>query len=927
MSNRIKRTILPFIVFASLILLCLYFITIYKSNPPADPLKAVPVNASLIIKVNDYQSLLKKTYVNNAIWNELKEIPDFRRIDRQLRMLDSLYTNVPEVTQILDHSPSYISAHLTGKDQISLMHVFRLPARYTDKKISDLIARFVLNAGTINERKYEGTTIHEIVLLKESLIKNFSFAISHDILIVSFSAILLEDAIRQLQSDESLELVSGFRKIYSTAGKNVAANIFVNLQQFPKTLSVFTKSDYKAEVRSFKNFANWAEMDVNLLSEIWLMNGFIGTADSTSSLASIFLDQAPQRLTADEILPATVGTFITISTSDIGKYTANYMNYLRNQGLFTGYNNTLQSLTNTYHINLRDELLEILDNEITLAFDQEGQEGRPVRTYILMRIKSKAQTAEKMKRIIAEVAASESKSITSYAYDYEFDNELSYKIYHLPIRKFTAKMFGGLYSFLDEHYFTVLDNYLVFSNSADALKVLIQDLILNKTLQNDLTFKAFKNELSPRSNIFFYTNLNKAYDVYDPYLASDVSRTWKQHMPAFEKVQAVGFQIYTNNNMLYSNFLVKNSGTFSGNAQTVWESKLDTLTDFKPVFVINHLTKQNEVFVQDIKNNIYLISQVGRILWKIQLPEPINSEIFQIDYFRNGKLQLLFSTCNYLYLIDRNGNFVEKYPVKLRSPATCGLSVFDYDNNRDYRLFIACEDKSVYAYNPGGNLVSGWTFTKSESEVNQPVSHFRIGSKDFIVFGDSYKTYILDRKGNARISTDTFFPRSVNNNYLLNISRDGSDPALVTTDTTGKIYFMNFTGKVKTVEPEHRFSSNHYFDCKDLNGDGKPEFIFFDEGVLRVYNKDMSELFTRNFKSILNFRPIYFEFSGNDRKLGIVDKNENRIYLINNTGELYAGFPLQGNTPFSIGNFGDSLSRFSLVVGSENNFLYNYRVK
>ena len=84
----------------------------------------------------------------------------------------------------------------------------------------------------------------------------------------------------------------------------------------------------------------------------------------------------------------------------------------------------------------------------------------------------------------------------------------------------------------------------------------------------------------------------------------------------------------------------------------MWESKLDTLADFKPVFVVNHQTRQNEVFVQDLKNNIYLINQVGRILWKVQLPEPINSEVFQVDYFRNGKLQLLFSTRRY-FIPDR----------------------------------------------------------------------------------------------------------------------------------------------------------------------------------------------------------------------------------------------------------------------------------
>ncbi len=66
---------------------------------------------------------------------------------------------------------------------------------------------------------------------------------------------------------------------------------------------------------------------------------------------------------------------------------------------------------------------------------------------------------------------------------------------------------------------------------------------------------------------------------------------------------------------------------------------------------------------------------------------------------------MLFSTRNYLYLVDRMGNFVERYPVKLRSPATCGVSVFDYDNTRDYRLFIACEDKKIYAYTKEGTLV------------------------------------------------------------------------------------------------------------------------------------------------------------------------------------------------------------------------------
>ena len=49
-----------------------------------------------------------------------------------------------------------------------------------------------------------------------------------------------------------------------------------------------------------------------------------------------------------------------------------------------------------------------------------------------------------------------------------------------------------------------------------------------------------------------------------------------------------------------------------------------------------------------------------------------------MDYYKNGKLQLLFAGRDYMHLIDRNGNYVDKYPVKMRTPASNTLALFDY---------------------------------------------------------------------------------------------------------------------------------------------------------------------------------------------------------------------------------------------------------
>ena len=220
MLKKHKWTIIPFIIIATLIFASLYYLTVRKHSTPAEPLKAIPVNASFIVKVNDFQAFHSTISMNNVLWSEFLSIAEFRRMDHQLRFLDSLYLSAPEIKQMLDNPPFFISAHLMGKDRIGMMHVLRLPQRQQARKIADLISSLVVRSGTIKIRNYEGTDIHEVALLNEKQVGNFSFAFYQDIMMVSFSTILLEDAIRQLISGESLVTFPGFRRLYEMAGKN-----------------------------------------------------------------------------------------------------------------------------------------------------------------------------------------------------------------------------------------------------------------------------------------------------------------------------------------------------------------------------------------------------------------------------------------------------------------------------------------------------------------------------------------------------------------------------------------------------------------------------------------------------------------------------------------------------------------------------------
>ena len=160
----------------------------------------------------------------------------------------------------------------------------------------------------------------------------------------------------------------------------------------------------------------------------------------------------------------------------------------------------------------------------------------------------------------------------------------------------------------------------------------------------------------------------------------------------------------------------------------------------------------------------------------------IISKIHIIDYYANKKYQFLFNTKNHIYILDRNGNFIENYPVKLPAKATCGISVFDYNDNCNYRIFVACNDKQVYLYQKDGQINKDWKITQTKDYVKTPIQYFSYENKDYIVFADNLNIYILNRKGEVRINPKT--------NYQKEFEYDISS-------LNKGIYFIKFESKEK----------------------------------------------------------------------------------------------------------------------------------
>ena len=321
----------------------------------------------------------------------------------------------------------------------------------------------------------------------------------------------------------------------------------------------------------------------------------------------------------------------------------------------------------------------------------------------------------------------------------------------------------------------------------------------------------------------------------------------------------------------------------------------DVLTN--PQFVTNYRSNQEDIVVQDINNNLYLISNQGKILCKKRLNGNILGKIEQIDIYKNGRLQLVFATPKRVYVIDRNGNDVGPFPLNFNDNITQPLSVFDYDNNKNYRLLVT-QGSNLLLYNVSGKIVNGFNYQKS-TEINSQPKHFRINSKDYIVFAAGNIMKILNRQGQSRIDVKESIDFSDNEIYLYK-------DLFTTTNRNGDLVQVNSNGSVS--KQNLNLDNNHAITTTSKT------LVTLSENNLTI-KQNTFELDFGNYT-----KPNIFYI--NDKiYVTVTDLQAKKIYLFDSLAKIQNNFPVYGNSEIELKNIDKDKNLEFVTIGDSDSII------
>ena len=199
---------------------------------------------------------------------------------------------------------------------------------------------------------------------------------------------------------------------------------------------------------------------------------------------------------------------------------------------------------------------------------------------------------------------------------------------------------------------------------------------------------------------------------------------------------------------------------------------------------------------------------------------------------------------------------------------------------------------------------------------------FRVSGKDFIVVADESSIYFLDRSGKIRLRPNEAVAKAKGSALRLN---QRPESAVICSSPDGTVQHIDFNGAVKKFTLR-KFSFDHSFDFFDVDGDGFGEYVFIDSGKVYLYDRNLKDMFSKDFNTNRLEGPINFTFSATNRKIGVFDADKSLIYLLDSKGEIMDGFPLRGASMFSISKL-SSGPGWNLIVGGNDSFLYNYKLE
>jgi len=819
-----------------------YLYLSHLKRPTTNPLSVLPDNCYMLLETKNLHQLSGKLNQGNLMWEELLKTDAIKQFNKTLQKADSLISNSTSSNQFGVQSV-YVALYQNKKTE--LLAAFNL----ADINTNDLFISFLT-------KNFAGKKTSNNVYECKQADYTFYTYINAGLVVFSGDAVFLQDAIKN--NKNSLANNKIFNQTYQTENEESDVNVFIHLPVFyDKGWTNFFASTVKNKDLYGKEKEAWLSVDATITPSELNTQGFL--SNDSSVVYNAVKNQATVNFKdAFNVLPYNTLQLRAISINKYNQFIEN--NYIANP---EKRKQDLQSYTDKINANAQTEIEKFV-GDFAVLFTAKCTDAE--QDFGLIQITEAAAAIEFLKAVS----------------DSTFETTDSVKIYIDGTQNLFSNLCGGLFV-KDFKYILSFNNTIIFSNEISALsdfKKAVSEK--NNFLANEHAVNFMDKNLSLESAFLFYSDVFKCRQEIIRGMSNNMIKLLSQSPEMFDKYESMALTVEKLKNNLFFKACINFNPKTKLYQNTLWETLLDTDLYINPTPVKNHITNETELVCVDKTNNLYLISNTGKILWKKNVGEKILGSIHQVDYFDNGKLQLLFNTENKLVVIDRNGSYVSGFPAKINGVATGGLTLFDYENNKNYRLWIPLKNNTTVCYAINGKPLVDFIPIKNTGQI----THLVLQQKDYFILIDTLGNInVTNRKGEMRVKINSKIEDGNQPVFIEEGKNTEGTNICYVNRATKKLYKISLTDVLQQVNlPEENNITSVFIDT--LQNPINPLLIFTTENGIDAFDFFGKKLYERTLDKKMRTpiaslmykeKHLYTALENSTDNLFLIDVVENKI--------------------------------------------------
>ncbi len=525
-----------------------YMIYFFYLAPSANlqSIYLIPKDAVFVVETQKPVDNWDKIRESEA-WNHLQQNDYFFELTESIHKMDTIFHNKKKLFQLFGTRSLFFSVHMYKPKEYGIFYVIDLKRIAKLKLLRNYLNTILDDTYSLSRREYHGKEIIELYDKESRETLYLSFIKNQ--LIASYVHTLIEASIDQI-GEPFIGRNLDFIEVKKKTGYDDMFRLYLQHDYLDDYAHYFTNEKTPLIKTLSENFL-FSGFSFDLASNNTMTaKGFTSISENNLGYLKALQQSGTSKRSIPKIAPKRTAFYLSFG---FDSFTELYTNFLQIQQkkpqVFKAYDEQQQAIEKLLKIRIKDNFISWIGNEIGILQIQSSI----VRGQNDMALIMKTSDVEKAKTNLAFVQKQIKKRTPV---KFKSINYKDYPIHFMSIKGFFKLFFGNLFKAFDKPYYTIIDNFVVFSDKPNTLKSIIDTYIEKETLNSSEDFQHFNANFKAASSLFAYVNMPVLYENMLSLADKTTKKQIQKNKDFIICFPQIGFQLTPANDLFKSKLVV-----------------------------------------------------------------------------------------------------------------------------------------------------------------------------------------------------------------------------------------------------------------------------------------------------------------------------------------------------------------------------------